>query len=58
MEEARISDPAVLEQVDHEFVSPESEPPPLPGTPGQDVWTFKTIKGGESTIWEATNHEI
>ncbi len=49
-EEARISDPTVLEQVAHEFVSPESEPPPPPGAPGQDVWTFKALKAGESTI--------
>jgi inhibitor of cysteine peptidase len=49
-EEARISDPAVLEELSHEFVSPESKPPPPPGTPGQDVWTFKALKAGESTI--------
>jgi inhibitor of cysteine peptidase len=49
-EEASISDPAVLEQVGREFVGPESEPPPPPGTPGQEVWTFKTLKTGESTM--------
>ena len=49
-ETAQISDQTVLEQVDHKFVSPESEPPPPPGTPGQEVWTFKALKEGESTI--------
>ena len=49
-ETARIGDQAVLQQVDHKFVSPESEPPPPPGTPGQDVWTFQAIKKGNSTI--------
>lgn len=49
-EAATISDQAVLEQVNHEFVGPESEPPPPPGTPGQDVWVFKTLKQGASAI--------
>ncbi len=49
-ETPQITDQTVLEQVDHKFVSPESEPPPPPGTPGQEVWTFKALKEGESTI--------
>ena len=49
-ESAQITDQTVLEQVDHKFVSPKSEPPPPPGTPGQEVWTFKALKEGESTI--------
>ena len=49
-EEAEISDVTVLAQVDRQFVSPDSEPPPPPGTPGQDVWTFKSLKAGASTI--------
>ena len=49
-EEAQISDGAVLKQVDRQFISPESEPPPPPGTPGQDVWTFETIQKGSSTV--------
>ncbi len=50
-EEAQISDPAVLQQEDHKLIGPESEPPPLPGTPGQEVWAFKTLKKGSSTIY-------
>ena len=49
-ESAQISDQTVLQQTGHQFVSPESEPPPPPGTPGQEIWTFKALKEGESTI--------
>ena len=50
-ESAQISDQTVLQQTDHKFVSPQSEPPPPPGTPGQEIWTFKALKKGESTIY-------
>jgi len=49
-ESAQISDQTVLQQVDHKFISPVSEPPPPPGTPGQEVWTFKALKEGTSII--------
>ena len=49
-ESPQITDQTVLEQVDHKLVMPESEPPPPPGTPGQEVWTFKALREGESTI--------
>ncbi len=48
-EEAQISAPAVLQQEDHNFIGPESEPPP--GTPGQEVWTFEALKQGSSEIY-------
>jgi len=50
-EEAQISAPAVLKQEDHKFIGPESEPPPPPGTPGQEVWTFKALKQGSSEVY-------
>lgn len=50
LETAQISDPTVLEQVDHKFIAPVHEPPPPPGTPGQEVWAFKALKKGTSTI--------
>ncbi|MFC1902162.1 protease inhibitor I42 family protein [Chloroflexota bacterium] len=50
-EEAQISDTAIAIQEGHEFIGPESEPPPPPGTPGQEVWTFKALKKGSSTIY-------
>lgn len=49
-EAAEISDQNILEQVDHKLVMPESEPLPPPGTPGQEVWTFKALNKGKSTI--------
>jgi len=49
-ESAKISDQTVLEQIDHQFVSPKRALPPPPGTAGQEVWTFKVLKAGKSTI--------
>ena len=49
-EEAEISDSTLLKQEAHEFVGPESEPPPPPGTPGVEAWTFQTLKKGTSTV--------
>jgi len=51
-ESAQISDQSVLEQLGREFVPPEykGDKPPPPGTPGQEIWTFKALKAGESTI--------
>ena len=48
-EEAVIGDPALIEQVSREFVGPDSQPPP-PGTPGQEVWTFKALQPGQTSI--------
>ncbi len=49
-EEAQISDTGVLKQVDHEFIGPESEPPPPPGTPGQEVWIFEAFEKGTTIV--------
>ena len=49
-ESAQISDQTVLQQTDHQLVMPESEPPPPPGTPGQEVWTFQALNKGEATV--------
>ncbi len=49
-ETAQISDQTLLQQTDHQLVMPGPEPPPPPGTPGQEVWTFKALKEGKSTI--------
>ena len=50
VELAQISDAAVLKQEDYKFSSPESQPAPPPGTPGQSIWTFKTLQKGSSTV--------
>ena len=49
-ESATIGDGTMLEQLDRKTVSPDSDPPPPPGAPGQEVWTFKALKKGETTI--------
>jgi len=49
-ESAQISDQTVLQQTGHQLVMPGAEPPPPPGTPGQEIWTFKALKEGKSTI--------
>jgi len=49
-EEAQIGDPGLLKQTKHEFVGPESEPPPPPGTPGQEVWNFEALEKGTTTV--------
>ena len=47
-ESAQISDQAVLQQTSHEFLAPETKG--LVGSPGKEVWTFKTNKKGTSTV--------
>ena len=46
-ESAQISDTTVTQQTGHEFVAPETS---LVGAPGKEVWTFKALKDGTSTI--------
>jgi len=46
-ESAEITDQAVLQQTDHKFVPPEGD---VPGAAGQEVWTFKPLKKGTSTV--------
>ena len=51
-ESARISDQTVLQQIDHRFMPPEDlgDRPPPPGSPGKEVWTFKALKKGTSSM--------
>lgn len=42
-----ISDVSVLEQTSHEFISPGTD---VLGQAGCEVWVFKTLKKGESTV--------
>jgi inhibitor of cysteine peptidase len=52
-ESAQISDQTVVQQTDHKYVAPEAAGGATPaiGTPGQEVWTFKALKKGTSTIY-------
>ncbi len=47
-ESAQISDQTVVQQTGHEFVSPEKTG--VVGAPGNEVWNFKALKKGTSTI--------
>jgi inhibitor of cysteine peptidase len=47
-ESAKISNPAVVQQIGHEFVSPEAKG--VVGAAGKEVWTFKALKKGTSTV--------
>jgi len=49
-EEAEISDTGVLGQSSRKFIGPDSVPPPPPGSPGQEVWTFEALGKGSSTV--------
>jgi predicted secreted protein len=50
-ESAAISDPAVIRQVSHTYVAPQtSGDPPLVGAGGKEVWVFNSLKTGTTTI--------
>lgn len=48
-EKAQISDPKVLEQTAHDWIEPKSDG--RVGVAGNEVWTFKTLAKGKSTIY-------
>jgi len=50
-ETAEISDPSVLEQVSHKYIPPEGGQSPQVGTAGQEVWVFKALETGTSTVY-------
>jgi predicted secreted protein len=50
-ETANISDTSILEQVSHEFIPPQSGQSSQTGTPGQEVWVFRALEEGTSTIY-------
>lgn len=47
-ESAIISEQTVLQEIDHRFVPPEAEG--VVGAAGKEVWTFKALKKGTSTV--------
>ena len=46
-ESAQISDQTILQQTYHEFVPPKGD---VPGAAGKEIWTFKALKKGTSTV--------
>jgi predicted secreted protein len=51
IEEITISDSDIVEQISHEYIGPpeEGDPPP-PGTSGSQLWKFKALEVGTSTL--------
>ena len=48
---AHISDPQIVEQVSHEYIGfSEKGTPPPPGTPGSQLWRFRALMSGTSTL--------
>jgi predicted secreted protein len=47
-EGAQIGNPAIVEQVSHEYIAPGEQ---LMGAAGTEVWTFKALESGETTIY-------
>jgi len=50
-ETAEISDPSILEQVSHKYIPLEGGQSPQVGTAGQEVWAFKALETGTSTVY-------
>jgi inhibitor of cysteine peptidase len=52
VELAVIEDTTVIEQINHKYKAPKikGKKPPTPGSPGQEIWTFRTLKEGMTTI--------
>lgn len=48
--DTKIGDPAVIKQISHEFVPPNTD---ALGAPGTEVWTFAALKPGTTTITTA-----
>lgn len=46
---AKISDPQVLQQLDHKYVAPGDTGGKV-GVGGTEVWNFKALKAGTSTV--------
>ena len=45
------SDQTALQHAGHKYVPYENTDPPLPGVGGKELWSFKALKEGKSTIF-------
>ena len=50
-ETANISDASILEQVSHEYIAPQSGQSSQTGAAGQEVWVFKALEEGTTTVY-------
>lgn len=46
-ENARIADAEIIQQLKHEYISPETN---IPGAPGVEQWTFEAVNIGMTTV--------
>ncbi len=46
-EKAKISDPSILQQIEHKYIAPGAK---ILGAPGEEVWVFKAIKEGNGVV--------
>ncbi len=50
-EYAEIGDETIVQQTSQMYLDTSTETPPIPGSPGEEVWTFKALKVGTTTIF-------
>ena len=48
---AEISDETIIQQISQMYVGKDYETPPPPGTSGEEVWIFKALQRGTTTIY-------
>ena len=48
---AEIGDETIVQQTSQMYFDTSTETPPIPGTAGEVVWTFKALKAGTTTIF-------
>jgi inhibitor of cysteine peptidase len=51
-EKPKMSDSSILKPTGHRYIEPKLPPgkPEAPGTPGNEVWEFKTLEPGKTVI--------
>jgi inhibitor of cysteine peptidase len=49
-EYAEIGDETIVQQTSQMYFDTSTETPPIPGSPGEEVWTFKALKKGTSEV--------
>ena len=61
-ENAQIADVGIIQQLNHEFISAETD---LPGAPGAEQWTFQAENAGTTTVhleysrpWEGGEKDV
>ena len=53
--QTQIADPTIVQQTSHEYVAP-NPPAGIVGAPGTELWRFKALKTGTTTI--ATDYRM